>query len=502
MEQKDTGNRRLAKALYYTGRIALCVLFVLVFSVLYSKFNSVLRNKTSMENISTFYEEPENSIDVIIAGTSHPLFALSPMEMWNSRGIVSYNMCQGGQVLPLTYYCIEEAFRLQNPKIVVLDLYYAIKDFKYGNQQRAHATIDNLQWSPIKLKAILDGTKPSTWGEMFFPMIVYHSRWNELGKSDFTSHTNVRRGAGLTATIVSVPEPEITQTDLVRAMSEYSEDYINRIIALCEKENVPLVFTIVPYSVGNDNDDKTAEEQLSIYNAAKAIAQEHNIPVVDFFEVLDEIDFDFETDMFDATHMNMLGAKKVSVYMADWLMEHYDLEDHREDPAYCERWNKEYKYFLKSKQSITCSRIKKVETITGYFRLLKGQNDLLVLMNLGGEDTGELTDKAVEAMRECGIKTDLRELNGKSWVAVMENGKTVYEESSDKKIQHEDEFGNAKIKLYSFRVGSYFHSLINGKKVGPNKKMLNVVVYSISKKKVIDSVAFDIGKEGCPAVRG
>ncbi len=500
-ENKARQDRQRARARYRSFTRALGFLvFVLLFFLLYGKMNTLLRNKSGMENLLTFYDEPRNSVDVIFAGTSHALNAYSPMDLWNRQGIVSYNMSQNGQMLPLTYYSIREALRLQKPKVVVVDLYYAVKNGKFGNDQFTHATVDNLRWSPVKLQAILDGTKKSLWKEMFFPTIVYHSRWTELNNKDFAMTVNPRRGSGLSYVIKEAIVPEITHTDSAGGMSEVSKEYLNRIIEFCEKKQTPLVFTVVPYSVGNDNDSKSAEEQLAIFNEAKAIAAEHGIPFLDFFDHLEELGVDFASDFYDQTHLNALGSEKVSVYMADWLAEHYDLPDHRGEDAY-QRWSDDYKKYVSQKRKVKSERLPETNDMAGYFRFLENEKDYLVLLNMGGKATGGLTEREAEAMRACGIKTDLRELNGQSWVAVLDKGKNAYEETSTEKIQYHGEYEDLEVALFSYRGGSYFNTIIDGKKVGPNKAMLNVVVYSISQKKVIDSVAFDIGEDNCKAVR-
>lgn len=322
------------------------IIFVLIFLWGIYSLNQILINKEERENISTFYEEPENSIDVIFAGTSHPLNGFYPMEMWNSHGIASYNISQSGQMLPVTYYGIQEALRFQTPKVIVLDLYYIIKERKYGNVGMTHNSIDNYKWSSVKLRCILDAVDPKEQKNFLFPFRLYHSRWKELEKKDFFLRSNVKRGANINFGIEENEIPKLLYTDAKSEIPEVSLEYLTKIITLCKEKEVPLLFTILPYHVGEDNDRKEAQEQLAIYNTVLELAEEYEIDCVNYFEILDKIDFDWATDLYDKTHLNYFGGKKVSLYMAEYLQKNYNIPNHKEDLEY-QRWHEDYEIYKK-----------------------------------------------------------------------------------------------------------------------------------------------------------
>lgn len=91
------------------------ILFLVLFVVLLRFATYVLRDKSGAEYIYNFRDEPKNSIDVILLGSSHMYRTIQPMELWNDYGIASYNLGSSEQSLPLSYYLLKEAIRKQKP---------------------------------------------------------------------------------------------------------------------------------------------------------------------------------------------------------------------------------------------------------------------------------------------------------------------------------------------------------------------------------------------------
>ena len=48
---------------------------------------------------------------------------------------------------------------------------------------------------------------------------------------------------------------------------------------------------------------------------------------------------DYLTDCYDdSSHLNPSGAKKVTAYLGNYMMSHYEIPDRRNDPAYA-KWH-------------------------------------------------------------------------------------------------------------------------------------------------------------------
>lgn len=72
--------------------------------------------------ITAFENLDENIEQVIFLGTSHMMRGVSPMEIYQEDNIVSYNLGTSIQTLEGSYFLAKEAFRTQDPKVIVLDV--------------------------------------------------------------------------------------------------------------------------------------------------------------------------------------------------------------------------------------------------------------------------------------------------------------------------------------------------------------------------------------------
>lgn len=81
-------------------------------------------------------------------------------------------------------------------------------------------------------------------------------------------------------------------------------------------------------------------------NAVYRYAQEKGVLYLNFLD-LDVVDF--QTDQMDEdSHLNALGARKVTTYLGNVIRTYYQLEDKRADPAYAD-WNQAYQEFYQFK---------------------------------------------------------------------------------------------------------------------------------------------------------
>lgn len=63
------------------------------------------------DTVQGFYEEPEDTIEVIFLGTSSVVNSIMPMELYEDYGICAYNLGTEQQPIMASYYWLEEAYR-------------------------------------------------------------------------------------------------------------------------------------------------------------------------------------------------------------------------------------------------------------------------------------------------------------------------------------------------------------------------------------------------------
>ena len=101
----------------------------------------------------------------------------------------------------------------------------------------------------------------------------------------------------LSPSINSTARTDLEQTDDFRQLLKIKE--------LLQKKNIPLLLVRAPYHT-----DKLDDHQL--YSQAFQWADRQNIPVVDFFDLIDEMEINLKTDFRDEDHLNYLGSKKIT----------------------------------------------------------------------------------------------------------------------------------------------------------------------------------------------
>lgn len=316
------------------GPVLKCAAFLLLLALVFHLVSSLLRNKNYASASAAFYEEPKDSLDVLLMGSSHMLNAVAPMQLWEEYGIASNNLAQNGQVLPVTYYHLQEALRFQRPKLIVLDIYKAIQDSLIDSTASLHYTLDNMTFGLPKLRAVFDLLPQGERMEFLLDIIPYHSRWKELSQTDFAPVDTTEKGAQALFATTPLPDFTVMSADVTAEPVEVALQYLEKIVELCREEGVELLFVAVPFATPED-DDMSRQE---VVNGMAAYAGAWGVPFVNMMHHTKEMGFDYATDMADVFHANWRGMGKITTWLGCYLMEHYSLPDRRGEDSY-QDWN-------------------------------------------------------------------------------------------------------------------------------------------------------------------
>lgn len=334
-------------------------LFLLIFGILFIPVQSALRYKWEKdENMSIRMEqyeaEPKDSIDVLYFGSS-PIYAgLNPMFMWEQYGITSYNFGVSMQSALTTYYQIEYALKYQRPKAIVIDL-CALTQSREADDSTwepvYRKVVETMPDKEIKWRMINDIVKYNqnqTYSSYLFPLLRYHSRWNELTQWDFDEelwykwYESYRKGALLQTNIDEMDgndlELKIGNEDLT--VNQINSFYYDKIVELCDKNNIELIAITMPKY------DNTWD--LSQRRVTANYCKEKEITYIDYSipERLEEIGIDFSKDFYNSGHLNIYGARKVTEHLGGELKRLAEFEDHSQDARY-EDWNQQFEAFQK-----------------------------------------------------------------------------------------------------------------------------------------------------------
>ncbi len=323
------------------------IIFIILVIGVVSILNSVFIIKTGHRSklIEGLYNHTGNAYDVVLMGSSHMNGGIDPNVLWHQEGITSYNYATGGQPIDVTYYLLKEVLKNHNNPIVVVDLYYlGLKD-EYGEEGYVRNAIDNLNLSINKLNAIINCTPRQEWKNYLIPIMKYHDRWKELTSRDFLYDSSAGYFAKGFEAGTDKYGKESSNNGLTTGTIDLppkTKDYLTKIIDLSQKEGFKLIFTNMPYDYNSTaGSTNWIEEPAKMFNKVEKIAEENQIPFINYNDKLTEVEFDFKVDMNNSSHLNIWGSNKVTLDFGNFLKENYRLVDHRGDSKYAQ-WNIDY----------------------------------------------------------------------------------------------------------------------------------------------------------------
>lgn len=324
-------------------KTAKLLLFAVLFLVIYSYSREVLRNKSESEALGVIMKQPNDTYDVILCGPSHMQYAVQPALLFGEFGIASCNTSTAAQSIPTTYYVIKEMVERHDPELVVLDLFCLFYPENFFAPARFHQAIDNFNLSPTKVEAVLDLADESQ-SEYLINYLLYHTRWKELTRDDYKVHDEYHEKYQHHMIRYAYPEPFTPVYDKAD-VPDVPLEYLKKIVDYCKETDTELLLTVIPYRADIDNNDTSAILQQQMYNTVEELAKQWDVEYFNALHHLDEMSFDFSTDMIEWSHINAYGAEKVTRYYGKMIKDNYDIPDRSQDEKYLE-WHEDYKEYL------------------------------------------------------------------------------------------------------------------------------------------------------------
>ena len=308
--------------------IAVLLVFVAVFCLVTQLLTpKYMTDLVEGSMISQYYRESGNH-DVVFIGDCEVYANYSPMEMYRSQGITAYIRGTSQQLIWQSYYVLKETLKYETPKAVVFN----VNAMRYGEPVKEafnRLTIDQMRWSEEKIGIIQASmTEEEDFLSYVFPILRYHSRFDELTQEDweyfFKVKDNTYNGYLVNKNINPVGALPAKRPLADYQLADICYDYLDKITALCKENGVELILVKAPslYPYWYEQYD----EQMAEY------ARENGLAYYNFAACIEEIGLDFQVDTYDAgLHLNHTGAEKLSRYFAQILAENHQIPDRRTD---------------------------------------------------------------------------------------------------------------------------------------------------------------------------
>ncbi|MBR6173079.1 MAG: SGNH/GDSL hydrolase family protein [Eubacterium sp.] len=286
--------------------------------------------------------------DVLFIGDCEVYSNFSPIKLWEDYGITSVIRGTPQQLIWQSYYMLEDTLRYETPKVVVFNV-FSMKYDKPQSEAYNRLTLDGMRWSPVKVKAVnASMTKKESFISYLFPILRFHSRWNELSSEDFEywfgseqlSHNGYVMRVD-SKPVESLPDP------IPLADYHYSDivwEYLDKIRDCCREHGITLILIKSPscYPYFYDEWDQQIEEY----------ARKNDLTYVNFLKKGEETGIDYTQDTYDAgLHLNLSGAEKASAWFGKILLEQPGITDRRNDADLSGKWQEKITFYEKMKAS-------------------------------------------------------------------------------------------------------------------------------------------------------
>ena len=315
--------------------------FVLIFAAVFLGVQTVLKyhwpDDTYVKN-KDYEKQPENSIDVLVFGTSEMNSCYLPVAVYYVSGITGYNFALQNRSAVTTYYQLKYALKHQTPKLVICDFACLFDDMLPSEREVIYRrVVESMPDREIKNELIneiceIDETQdPLDW---YLPLFKYHTRWNELTPDDFAGRREY--ADYIKGTDIRIPQLNEQAFDIVpelwdaeaeaNELSEFSVEYYDKMIEECRSRGIEVMCMLTP---------KVCD--AAVYKANWPKMQEYfesrGVKYINYceYDKIKQMGLNMYEDYADNAHLNAYGAVKFSTVVGQDLKGMYEFPDRRED---------------------------------------------------------------------------------------------------------------------------------------------------------------------------
>lgn len=310
------------------GVCVICGSFYFDYNFLSSKF----KNEEANYNYS-FHNLPENSMDVIVLGSSHAQYSFSPTFFYEDSGLYSYTLGSACQPLEVSYQMLREALKTQSPRLVILEAYTATPLRSWCEADSCYVTAEYQMRGMEKINTInyLPEEKAATYRNDY---INYHNDWRTKETFEFLfekDDESIDPSFGYIPLDTTYPFENwwypilFDNDDCDVELDELDLESLNNILNLCRENNMELLVYFVPM---DSLDELNQKYRYKVWN----YCDENNVKYVDFVDLSEELDYRIPIHN-DGAHSRTSGASIVTSYLANFIKEnnyvfnHYDNEE-------------------------------------------------------------------------------------------------------------------------------------------------------------------------------
>lgn len=410
-------------------------IFIYVFVSVTYLFRGDLVSRKSVVGVKEV--EP---LDMIYVGGSAAYCYWEPLKAWNDCGFTSYNVATSGILSESILYYIKNSLKYQTPKLFVV----GVRSFEYyqkdgGTESGIRRTSDSLDFFDMDrirfIRSCLSRRTVDTDElSLYLDIMKYHTNYEALSSPEAwemidNSGEAPYMGSTIQTNYYYLEEPKLFQTKSRAELDPNASETLYELLNFCKEKELNVLFVVCPYSI--------SEKDYAIYNTIQDVVSSYGYDFLNTNDYYAEMELDFSRDFSDKSHVNDYGAEKYTMFLENYIIENFDLPDHRGETQY-DRWNQLYEEFADQREAgknritnmieeakqgeVLANKLcGNIENLSVWCDLVKDPR-FTVLAVGEGKSFGAMSEREQKALEAMGLS----DIEGDNYIRILSDAEILY----------------------------------------------------------------------------
>ena len=351
MPEKTDGKNKYGKR---AAAVAAMLIAVLV-SVALMQYFLCIPDSFDQNRVLMLHREPENSIDVLLIGSSATYSGFSSAYAYEKFGFTSYPYTIGGATCTMWKPALEDALRTQKPKLVVVDVFGGgyERDLIDTRTSQLYIIMNYFPFSKEKIslaKEIAGNVDSASAASMVFPFIKCHTNIpsnirkiskrldvERFGPSPLKGIETLTRDRKL------APVEDSSFSEEAEPLDERTEKVILDFIAYCKSQDLDVLFVKYPTVLTENDPDELLVNRRA--NRILELARDAGYTGLNMQKDFHKIGLKERKDYYNHGHTNTRGQKKVTEHLGEYICSEMGIGPSDLDEAVRAEWDESVRYY-------------------------------------------------------------------------------------------------------------------------------------------------------------